>query len=378
MKEYLFIIVLLFSSNLVAQSTVEEKTEKKTKSRNNSNVAPAYCNDVKLELDQEPSGSSLSSNLSATISDASIKLERTFGEIKQMSTRKTPTPDQFQKLNYELIKIKNANQNAFEYHLYYYKVGNYDFDRIHDLKMAEKLQPNHPEVLKSLSAYHYIMDDEKSLKNQLIQMDAAKHFASELTSFANDVLKSLPKNAVLITHGDDDTYPLLIEQYINSTRKDVQIISLDHLQSKTYREKLNQEGFKLPRGEIINTSYFKEFVLLNEKDLIIATSVPKTYLETIKDKIHVEGLGLSIENNTQSSSGKRQAQLYDNTIKKALQEKLDHKYGKIISNYLPFLFEVRNYWIDQGNTSKIKEVEADIIEIGKLSNKLEQVLKMLK
>ena len=379
MREYLFIMVLLFSVNGIAQqtNTVEEPKNKREESRK-SNVSPAYSNEVESEMDEAPSGRLLDKVQTSTLITASQNLQQTLTEIKQMSSQKTPTPKQVQKLNYELIKIKNVNENAFEYHLYNYKVGNYDFDRIDDLKTAARLQPNHPEVLKSLSAYHYILDDESSLKQHLSKMNAAKHFSTELTDFANDVLHSLPKKSILLTHGDDDTYPLLIEQYVNSTRKDIQIISLDHLQSEVYRERLKKQGFNMPKSNIINTSYFKEFVSLNKNNLVIATSVPKSYLQKVQGKIEVEGLGFRVEKQDKVEANNRLVKLYESTIKPSLQSKKGTRYQKVLSNYLPLLFEVRNYWIELGDIEKVKGVESEIIDIARRTDKLEQISKMLK
>ena len=379
MREYLFIIVLLFSVNVFAQQTnTVEEPKNKSEERKKSNVAPAYSNEVESEMNEVPSGRMLDQVQSSVLITASQNLQQTLAEIKQMSSQKTPTPKQVQKLNYELIKIKNVNENAFEYHLYNYKVGNYNFERIDDLKTAARLQPNHPEVLKSLSAYHYILNDESSLKQHLSKMNAAKHFSSELTDFANDVLHSLPKNSILLTHGDDDTYPLLIEQYVNSTRKDIQIISLDHLQSEVYRERLKKKGFNMPKSNIINTTYFKEFVSLNKNNLVIATSVPKSYLQKIQGQIEVEGLGFRVEKLDKVEANNRLVKLYESTIKPSLQSKNGTRYRKILSNYLPLLFEVRNYWIELGDIEKVKGVESEIIDIARRTDKLEQISKMLK
>lgn len=384
MRTYLFLFVLLFSVSVVAQTTTteEEKVEqkKRERERTNSNATPAYRNEVKQELDEAPAGSSFSSIQSSVVSNASLNIQRTFDEIKQMSHQKTPTSQQIQKLNYELIKIKNVNQNAFEYHLYNYKIGNYDFDRIDDLKMAAKLQPNHPEVLKSLGAFYYIQGNTNLLKQQLRRMYSGKHFSTELSDFAKDVLNSMPENAILITHGEDDTYPLLIEQYINNTRQDVKIVSLDHLQSEDFRDKLKKEGVVIPTGKKINTTYFEEFVSQNTDNVVIATSVPKSYLNTVSNSINVEGLGFKISKNSITKLQQRKlVKIYDQHINKALNQKINSgNYNKLLSNYLPFLFEIRNYWIDKDDHKKVAEIESQIMKIGKQTNKLEQILQMLK
>lgn len=380
MRGFLIMVVLLFSANLIGQQTKEEErsvTRNKAKEIN-TNVTPAYNKVSEPEMKEAPTGKLLEQTQSSVLFDASQNLQKTLNEIKQMSSQKTPTSKQVEKLNYELIKIKNVNENVFEYHLYNYKAGNYDFDRIDDLKAAARIQPNHPEVLKSLSAYHYILNNESDLKEQLIKMDAAKHFSSELTAFANDVLHTLPKNSILLTHGEDDTYPLLIEQYVNATRKDVKVISLEHLQSETYRDKLKRKGFKLPKSNIINTSYFEEFVSMNSENLIVSTSFPKTYLKTIRDDIRVEGLGFRVDKLKNENAQTQLVKLYENTIKSSLEKNKERGYDKLLSNYLPFLFELRNYWVEANQLQKVKEIEDQIIDIGRRTNKLDQILKMLK
>lgn len=380
MRSYFFLFVLLFSVSVVAQTTEEEKSEQKKSKRTNSNVAPVNLNEMETEVDEAPTGSSFSNLQSSVVVDASLKIQKTFDEIKQMSDQKTPTSQQVQKLNYELIKIENANQNAFEYYLYNYKIGNYDFDKIDDLKMAAKLQPNHPEVLKSLSAYYYIQENKELLKQQLVKMHSGKHFSSELSGFAEDVLKSMPENAVLITHGEDDTYPLLIEQYVNKTRQDVKIISLDHLQSEDFRNKLKKEGLAIPTGRKVNTAFFKDVVSQNPGNIVVATTVPKSYLNTISNTIIVEGLGFKMsENSKTKSQQKKLVMLYEQQINKTLNQKINSGgYRNLLGNYLPFLFEIRNYWIDKGDHGKVVEVENQIMKIGKQTNRLEQILQMLK
>lgn len=380
MRIYFFLFALLFSVSVVAQATQEEKTERKKTESTNSNVSPAYTNEPEMELDEAPKGSSFASVQSSVVSNASLNIQKTFEDIKNMSSQKTPTSKQIQKLNYELIKIKNVNQNAFEYYLYSYKIGNYDFDRIEDLKMAANLQPNHPEVIKSLSAYHYIQGNNESLKQQLTKMHSAKHFSTQLTGFAEDVLKSMPENAILITHGEDDTYPLLMEQFVHEIRQDVKIISLDHLQSADFRDKLKKDGLVIPTGNIIDTKFFKEFVNQNSEKLVVATSLPKSYLGTVSNSITVEGLGFRISSgNKTNSQQKKLVKLYDEQINKSLIQKINSgDYNKLLGNYLPLLFEVRNYWIDNGDGERVEEVESQIINIGKQTNKLEQILQMLK
>jgi hypothetical protein len=90
---------------IAQQGKEEQKIEKKTKERSNSNVAPAYLNEVETEMDEAPAGKILDQVQvqSSVLINASQNLQQTLIEIKQMSSQKTPTSKQFQKLNYKLL-----------------------------------------------------------------------------------------------------------------------------------------------------------------------------------------------------------------------------------------------------------------------------------
>ncbi|MEX2485853.1 MAG: hypothetical protein WED10_14880 [Brumimicrobium sp.] len=385
MKVFLFLLTLVFSFSVFSQAETEEKEksiqrERENEVKSNSNtptrVEPSM---EEIQIDEAPAGNAYFGVESYAVQESASKIKETLKEVSYLTNQKYPTTEQQQTLNFELSKIESVNQNTFEYFLYRYKIGNYNFNRISDLKKAHKLKPNHPEVLKSLAAYYYINNKDIELKESLKSMHLAKHFSNQLSSFANDVLNSLPKNAVFITHGDEDTYPLLIEQVINKTRTDIQIVSLDHLQSSDYRNKLKAKGFKLPSKDKVNTSFFNEFVSLNNgKNIVVATTIPKDYITSISSGIIVDGLGYSF--GREQKGHKRQlVKTFESEIEHKLKTKLDEKKSnKLLANYLPLLFEIRNYWIDEKDDSEVKEIENYILEIGKYTGKSEMVQNLLK
>lgn len=82
--------------------------------------------------------------------------------------------------------------------------------------------------------------------------------------FAMNVLKSIPQNGILITYGDNDTFPLWYMQMVEKYRKDVIIINENLSHSKWYKEQILEQHPYLLKNS-------------NEKDFIgsvIASNYP--------------------------------------------------------------------------------------------------------
>ncbi|PKR80264.1 hypothetical protein CW751_10440 [Brumimicrobium salinarum] len=296
--------------------------------------------------------------------------------INYSSTRKTPTSQQKQQLNKQLKTIEKIDSESFEYHLFKYKLGNYDFSKINHLKKAAELKPHHQEVLKEFSAFSYINGNERQLRKYLKLYSQFNYKQDEFYVMARNVLLSMPKNTYLITHGENDTYPILIEQKIKNIRPDVEIISLDHLQSEDFREKLKKQGFKMPKKLIIDTAFFDVFMHLNKtKNIVVAPSVPRSYIEK-GEEITSMGLGFALFSNPQKDYNRM---LYEQTMRKQITEHINNsrENAPIMSNYLPFLLKVRNEYNERNDIESLQEIEHLILEIARLSNKQNQVNRLL-
>lgn len=305
-------------------------------------------------------------------------IQSNLNSISYSSTRKSPTKIELQDMQSQLEILKLSNAQSFEYNLLNYQVGNYDFSRIESLKAAEQLQPNNVSVLKELSAYSYIMNDEVALKKYLNKLSSQQFFSKDLQLYAENTLQSLPMNSILITHGEKDTYPLLIQQKIKNTRSDVEIISLDHLQSEEYKKRLQKKGFLFPKNDFIDTRFFESFMELNSsKNIIVATSVPRPYLIIGGKSVVTVGMGLSFNSSNKYDDVSNQ-KLYEKSMKTMInQHVLQSKEKQLLGNYLPFLFSVRNSYITKNDVKKITETETLILKIAQLSNKYQQVNSLL-
>ncbi len=364
---YKLLILFVFFSLVAAAQTIPPVT--------NQNNSPEIQREKINELDVK-SVKAIPINSQLEVFEMNVNhLQSELKSIALSPIRKTPTPIQQQQMENQLKEIKRINENSFQYHLLNYQVGNYDFSKIESLKEAAKIRPNDVSVLKEFSAYSYIMNDEEELRKYLNSLNSMRIFSMDLELFAVSLLHSLPKNTYLITHGESDTYPLLIQQKIKNIRKDVEIISLEHLQSMDYRNRLKKEGFRMPKSNVIGTDFFAEFMQLNKtKFIVVAPSVPRSYIEK-GDKLNAVGFGYFLFDYKQTNANKT---IYENELKSLISKHVDRGIkSDVISNYLPFLFEVRNQYIEKKDVRAIDEIEKLILRIAQLSNKETQVKALL-
>lgn len=153
------------------------------------------------------------------------------------TTDRRSRPEKFEALSALVDQMEKKVPNSYEYHLIRWLNGGNNWTYLDHLQKADALGPDRTEHLEDLMVW-------KEMEGKRSERDAAslRWFASGQTSpgllnYNYNVLAGLPENALLITVGDNDTFPLWILQ-ARGFRTDVWVLNLSLLYKDKYRQAL--------------------------------------------------------------------------------------------------------------------------------------------
>lgn len=296
-------------------------------------------------------------------------------QATQQRNQRTPTEAQQDRLDNTVEYFEQTAPQSFEYNYYKYAAGNHNTSLEPNLKKAEELRPNNTDVQVQYAAYYMIAGDAKNAVTYMDKLIQSGRLSQSSVDYGEDVLLSVPKSGVLITHGFDDTYGAFYSQQSRGVRKDVTIISLDLLQSESFRKRLKNKGYQLPASNVIDVSYLNKFCSLNAgKGLSISMTTPKEYFKPILNDLYPVGLVFEYSANGSTDNFSANENLWKNTLKmKVVNAPKDDKAKQLSSNYLPMLMHLRRVYHLKGDKKNLKEVDAVIDKVAAQCRKYEQV-----
>lgn len=304
-----------------------------------------------------------------------------FSKIKAASltqrTQRSPTTEQQQIMNKQVKDLEQMAPNSFDYNLMYYSSGNYDVSREPKLKLAEKMQSENPDVIKFCAANAIVKGDTLEAKTYLKKMEEKQLIQPETISYTADVVISSTSNSTIITHGFNDSYGAYLNQFNQNFAPSTTVVSLDFLQSESYRNVLKNKGYELPKQVIVDVSFLKSFCELNqEKNIALSMTIPREYFEPIKDNIYVSGLIFEYRSTNSKPSFQKLESLWNQNLnKKVITEfisPLSNSYGL---NYLPMLIYLEDYYNSSGNKLKCVEIGTEIDRVRRKAGISNQMMK---
>jgi len=309
----------------------------------------------------------------------STNFSSTYSTSDMQRSSRSPSLQQQIQMDQAVDYFQVNAPGSFESHYFKYVAGNYNTELIADLKAAEKIRPENSDVHVQLAGYYMIEEEVDSALIYAEKLRESDRLADNVIAYSEDILRSVPESGTLITHGFDDGYGSYYAQNSNEIRSDVTLVSLDFLQSETYRENLKEKGFELPDMETVDVNYLAEFCVLNvDKNLSISMTTPKEYFQAIQDKLYV--VGLVFEYHPESFNNfSRNDYLWNNSMEKeVITHPVDEKGRQLSANYLPMLLHLRKVYQVTGEEEKLKEVDEVSDQVGVQSRKYEQVQKVKK
>jgi hypothetical protein len=207
--------------------------------------------------------------------------------------------NRFDKLNAIIDEMEKAIPESFEFnYLKWLNSGN-DLSKISFLEKAYAINPNREETYPDFVVAYELMQQQDKRDLFLKKWYETGQISSGYLHYNYNVLSSLKQDAIVLTVGDNDTYPLWILQSVFGLRKDVTVINLSMLYLEEYQKKLGQSlGFEtiLPSESQEKYKQYKEKIVANiasnkgQRTTYTALTVDPSYTTACEQNLYLIGL----------------------------------------------------------------------------------------
>lgn len=186
-----------------------------------------------------------------------------FTATRMLSNCMPPTTNEeiensFKRTENLLNDMKKAVPNSFEY--YYCKAWDLggtikaETEGFEALKKAEEIDPNRTELLCLLVIHYEKLRDLENRKKYNEKWHSSNTVSPILKYFAYNMLESVEDNAIIITSGDNDSYPLWMLQDAEKIKPGVFILNYNLMMIDSYREKIFKT-LNMPALELVEDDF---------------------------------------------------------------------------------------------------------------------------
>ncbi|MEM1320248.1 MAG: hypothetical protein AAGG75_08325 [Bacteroidota bacterium] len=284
-----------------------------------------------------------------------------------------------------------AIPNTYEAHYMYAWNKGYTPDVKAHLKKAMKINPERHEAWYHMLSFSIQDLDLEGAQRYAKKIYEQKAFSPGIVNWNYNMLMSLDKDAILLTQGDNDTYPSQILSYAEGIRTDVTVINYHMLlHYKDYRDntfrKLGIAPLDLEEEAVARMSTSDKYRLLCrhiKKDyknpLYISCPVSRQIQEDLSDSLYLEGLAFRYSSKPYDNI----PILVDNYENRFMMDYLSVTWQPDISesvlrtmnmNYLPALMSVLRHYQENDMPAQFEKVKALSLAIGQAGGR-EKVVK---
>jgi hypothetical protein len=326
---------------------------------------------------EEAEKSEKDSNESVQLKGAKYQFESNYSNSRHQLTRRSASPEEVFNMKQGAQLYANMLPGSFEKHFYTYLLSKYDPKQFPELQQAAKLEPNKTEVQQELAVYGVAVNDQELADSMAIQMIAQNKISDGLLSYAEDMVNSVPTNGTLLLHGYTELIPVNFEKNTLG-RADIQLISVDLMQSATYQASLTAQGFVMPTSSFVDTTFVQTFCALNSsKNIYMSMSFPKEYFQGMTSSLNTVGLTFAYDQATSFDYNAWNISLIEtkwNKLKLGIAN--DQQSDALSANYLPALISVARLYEEYNKTEDAKEINHIIMSVATRARKTGQLSKI--
>lgn len=362
------IVPILFLWSLVASAQKPEPIYSFARSAKNIIWFEEQAGLWKLEVDKNPQNAY-----------AWYNYYRATRNVNRLSKGSTPFAERLKQEKALVAEMEKVVPKSFEYNLCRYLVEGNNPEFLSYLKKADELGPNRTEHLSDMIAWKEMERDTIQRDKYAIRWHSSEESSPGLMNYNYNVLAGLPKLAILLTAGDNDTYPAWTLQ-AKGFRRDVLVLNLSLLRIEKYRNKVFEElGIKVRLKDAMLTDSLLVSAIkgaAGNRTVYIALTCGQDVVDKFAAELHLCGLAYRLH----SGSWDNLAELQNNIEKRYLLDYLKETFYKDIAetwtrathkNYIvPFMKLTEHYKL-AGKTEEFEKMR-DLIQRITKGTELEQ------
>ena len=294
---------------------------------------------------------------------------------------------------HDLDKIQQeieANiKGSYEYHYLSYLNKNGNPEYFHHLEKAYSIDPSRTEVYSHFVNYYAVQGDKEQMKFFNTKWLNSGEISSGILTWNYNSLMSVEPNSILLSYGDNDTYPSWMLQQVHDIRPDVKVVNINLLRQGKYLDTFFDECGIPKLVSSSEPTWDKDFIPIADhifkhsaKPVYVNVTIPKSIRQHYGEDLYTVGLAFKYSETAFDNI----AVLKNNFENKFLTDhlKVDFQNDKSVSvlnslnlNYLPAFVNLYVHYLQSEDQSKADKISELIFNIGQSGGKESEVAEIL-
>ncbi len=281
---------------------------------------------------------------------------------------------------------------SFEYHYAAYQNGGIfkNEDLTKHLMKAVEMQPDNPMLFVHLFTYYELRRDKEYLQSVAERWLASNDMAYGLYAWNYNMLESTEESAILLTAGDNDTYPALVLQYARDVRTDVELLNIHLLANMEYRKRVFTELGIRPFDKAVEDydseldykrAICRHLKKQTERPIYFGVATQPAIYEPFKENMHNTGMALKwsddrFDNIAVIKKNYEKRFLLDHLRLEANSHISDGVVNHSNANYLVSMLTLYNHY-RESEDPKAENMKALITHVAEKANMKDRVVALL-
>ena len=220
---------------------------------------------------------------------------------------------------------------------------------------AYEMEPLRPEVYTHLMTQYELKGISDSVKAFALRWKVNGKYSPGILAWNHNALMSVESGGLMLTWGDNDTYPSWLLQQGFGIRPDVIVANIHLLNShEEYRQRILKSV-----GVSSSTSaddWLETLLAESERSVFFGIGVPKSIRSKHQNNLYLSGLAFRYENQKiynpipELKKNMEQSFLLDYLTQPFFEDKSQTVLESMNLNYLPAMILLHEHYLDQGDT----------------------------